>query len=61
MQELGNVADAEMYRTFNMGIGMVVISAAPDAAAISSHLRERGHSCYEIGRVVEGQRQVSIS
>lgn len=61
MQELGSVPDAEMYRTFNMGVGMVIICDASDAAAIRSHLQERGHSCYEIGRVVEGHREVTIA
>jgi phosphoribosylformylglycinamidine cyclo-ligase len=62
MQELGSVSDQEMYRTFNMGVGMVVICEAHDAEAIKAHLqRERNCSCYEIGRVVEGNREVSIT
>ena len=60
MQEIGQVADAEMYRTFNMGVGMVIIAAASDAAAIHSHINERGNECYEIGRVTEGTREVLI-
>jgi phosphoribosylformylglycinamidine cyclo-ligase len=61
MQELGHIADAEMYRTFNMGVGMVIVCATDDVEAIKSHLRERSQPCYEIGRVVEGARQVSIA
>ncbi|HEX8143468.1 MAG TPA: phosphoribosylformylglycinamidine cyclo-ligase [Pyrinomonadaceae bacterium] len=61
MQELGHVSDTEMYRTFNMGVGMVIICDAKDADAIKSHLRERSHACYEIGRVIAGQREVSIT
>jgi phosphoribosylformylglycinamidine cyclo-ligase len=60
MQELGQIADAEMYRTFNMGVGMVIICAPEDAPAIKAHLSERGESCYEIGRVEEGNREVLI-
>ena len=60
MQELGHVTDAEMFRTFNMGVGMVIISSAQDAGTITSHLAERGESVYEIGRVVEGNREVMI-
>jgi phosphoribosylformylglycinamidine cyclo-ligase len=60
MQEIGRVEDAEMYRTFNMGVGMVIICAAPDAPAIQAHLAGRGDACYEIGRVEEGNREVSI-
>jgi phosphoribosylformylglycinamidine cyclo-ligase len=60
MQEIGKIADAEMYRTFNMGVGMVIICAAGDAAAIKAHLTTRGEACYEIGRVQEGNREVTI-
>ncbi len=60
MQKLGNVADAEMFRTFNMGVGMVIVCAPADAEAIKSHLTERGEAVYEIGRVTEGNREVVI-
>ncbi len=60
MQEIGQITDAEMYRTFNMGVGMVVICAPEDAARIKAHLSERGEACYEIGRVEEGNREVLI-
>ncbi len=60
MQKLGNVADAEMFRTFNMGVGMVIVSAQQDAEAIKAHLEERGEAVYEIGRVTEGNREVVI-
>jgi phosphoribosylformylglycinamidine cyclo-ligase len=61
MQELGSVEDAEMYRTFNMGVGMVVVCASDDKQTISDHLREQGFLSYEIGRVLEGNREVAIS
>lgn len=61
MQELGSVADAEMYRTFNMGVGMVIVCAEDDKQAISDHLRGLGFTSYEIGRVLEGNREVLIS
>ena len=60
LQEIGSVPEAEMYRTFNMGVGMVIIAAAQDAAAIQSHMHARGEACYEIGRVAEGNREVSL-
>ena len=60
MQRIGNVEDAEMYRTFNMGIGMVVVCAKPDAAAVTAQVRARGFNCFEIGRVREGARNVVI-
>jgi phosphoribosylformylglycinamidine cyclo-ligase len=61
MQEIGNVPESEMYRTFNMGAGMVIVCAAANSQQIRKHFAERGEELYEIGRVVEGNREVSIS
>ncbi|MFN2456420.1 MAG: AIR synthase-related protein, partial [Pyrinomonadaceae bacterium] len=58
MQKLGSVTEAEMYRTFNMGVGMVIVTSKSDAGVVKSHLQQPGEQVYEIGRVVEGQREV---
>lgn len=60
MQQIGNVAEAEMYRTFNMGVGMVVATSPADKDAVESHLQQQGVRVYQIGRVTEGNREVSI-
>ena len=60
MRELGNVSESEMYRTFNMGVGMVIVCSTDDAEAIASHLRTHGEAVYEIGNVVAGNREVLI-
>lgn len=60
LRDLGNVTDSEMYRTFNMGVGMVIVCAREDVAAINGHLSNIDNPCYEIGEVVEGNRTVSI-
>jgi phosphoribosylformylglycinamidine cyclo-ligase len=56
MQKLGNVEDKEMYRTFNMGIGMIVIVSKEDLDAITPQLP----GSFEIGKVVAGSFPVSI-
>lgn len=61
MQEIGNVPEAEMYRTFNMGVGMVIICARKNAEAIKSHFRTLDQPCFSIGRVVPGQQEVRFS
>ena len=58
MQEIGDVSESEMYRTFNMGIGMVIICAKSDAEAIKTHLKSVNQQCYEIGHVIDGERGV---
>jgi phosphoribosylformylglycinamidine cyclo-ligase len=58
---IGNVPDQEMYRTFNMGIGMVVVTEAKEVARLRSHFEELGEASYDIGCVVEGARSVTLS
>ena len=60
MQKLGNVSEAEMYRTFNMGVGMVIVCAPQDRQTITLHLSDRTAKCFEVGRVVEGDRHVRL-
>jgi phosphoribosylformylglycinamidine cyclo-ligase len=60
LQQIGNVAETEMYRTFNMGVGMVIVTSRSDADAVKSHLKQRDEQVFEIGRVVEGQRFVKL-
>jgi phosphoribosylformylglycinamidine cyclo-ligase len=52
LRNAGNVADAEMHRVFNCGIGMVVVVAAADAARAKALLAEAGETVHEIGTVV---------
>ena len=60
LARIGNVPEKEMYRTFNMGIGMIVVTSGDQAAVVRAHLDARGEAHYDIGRIVEGDRSVSI-
>lgn len=51
LQRSGNVADAEMFRTFNCGMGMVVCVAADDALAAIEHLTAQGEDARLIGHI----------
>ncbi len=52
--EGGPVARDEMFRTFNMGIGMILVVSPAAAESVSSSLRARGEACYRIGELVAG-------
>jgi phosphoribosylformylglycinamidine cyclo-ligase len=51
LQAHGNVADAEMHRVFNCGIGMVLVVAERDAARAAERLRAAGETVYRIGAI----------
>lgn len=58
IREYGEVSDAEMLRTYNMGVGLAIVAAAADAERIAEHVRSTGHDCYAIGEIVSGKRRV---
>ena len=60
LQRAGNIDAAEMYRTFNCGIGMVVIVPADRAAAAAEFLTAHGETAAIIGSVRAGGRGVHI-
>ena len=51
LQKAGNVADGEMHRVFNCGIGMCVVVAEQDAEPALAHLRAAGEAALKIGRI----------
>ena len=51
LQEAGNIAANEMYRTFNCGIGMVVCVPADQAAAATEFLVSQGETVYTLGHI----------
>ncbi len=59
MRNIGDVAEPEMYRTFNMGIGLVIILPASETEKVKALLKEK-ISVYEIGAVVPGNKAVNI-
>jgi phosphoribosylformylglycinamidine cyclo-ligase len=58
IQEGGNVSEEEMRRTFNLGIGMILVASRPAARRIILHLRRKGEKVPVIGGVVRGRRRV---
>ncbi len=57
LQEWGNVPWKEMYRTFNMGVGMVLVFGADEADAVRAHLKANNEKFYELGSIIPGRKQ----
>lgn len=60
LQKWGQVEWREMYRTFNMGIGMILVVPENQAEDIVANLAERGEKSYVIGRVTAGKKEVTL-
>ncbi len=61
LQRAGSVDEHEMFRAFNMGIGMVLITEAANADTLLSRLSAAGERAWIAGEIVAGERMVSLS
>jgi phosphoribosylformylglycinamidine cyclo-ligase len=64
IKEIGNVEEKEMFRVFNMGIGMMIIVAEKESQAVLERLEVLGEKAYQIGFIEkkeDKQEQVLIS
>ena len=59
LQKIGNVPQDEMLRTFNMGIGMILVVPAKKFKKAQTILDRCGEKAYTIGRVVKGEKRVT--
>lgn len=58
VQKGGEIDELEMYRTFNMGLGMAAVLAKSEAGKAAGLLRKMGENIFEVGEVREGKRGV---
>lgn len=61
LQELGSVSDAEMYRTFNMGVGFVLVVARDSAQHALQILEDTDETVIQLGRITRGKERVSLA
>ncbi|HSC23575.1 MAG TPA: phosphoribosylformylglycinamidine cyclo-ligase [Casimicrobiaceae bacterium] len=64
LQRSGNVADDEMHRVFNCGLGMVLAVAAKDVSRAIASLAAHGEKAYDVGEIVarrDGEAQAIVA
>ena len=61
MQKIGNVDQDEMLRTFNMGLGMLIVVPAKKFKKAETLLERAGEKFYCVGRIIKGERKVMYS
>ena len=60
LQRSGGVDDREMFRAFNMGVGMVAVTASADADSVVERLEAKGERAWIAGRITAGEREVTL-
>jgi len=60
IKKFGNVSEADMFNTFNMGIGMVIIADSEVSGELTAYLNEIGEKAYLIGEIEKGEGQIHI-
>jgi phosphoribosylformylglycinamidine cyclo-ligase len=60
VQSHGRIEDEEMFLTFNMGVGMIVVVAADVASRVVAALEQAGERAWVIGALAEGPREVTL-
>jgi phosphoribosylformylglycinamidine cyclo-ligase len=60
LQGAGDVAEDEMFRTFNMGIGYLLVVPPSRAAGVTAALSTAGESVHALGEIVSGERGVEL-
>ena len=60
LQKKGGIPERDMFNTYNMGVGMVVIVAPGDADKALEVLKESGEDAYVIGKVAKGEDKIII-
>ncbi len=61
LQKLGNVPQEEMLRTFNMGLGMLLVVPSAKFKKVQTVLERAGEKAFTVGRIVKGERKVIYS
>ncbi len=61
LQHLGNVSQEEMLRTFNMGLGMLLVIPSAKFKKVQTVLERIGEKAYTVGRITKGERKVTYS
>jgi phosphoribosylformylglycinamidine cyclo-ligase len=58
IRKMGDVEDADMLRTFNMGVGMTIVAKETGIKKIRKHLLDKGCNSYVIGEIAKGEKKV---
>ncbi|MFH0930879.1 MAG: phosphoribosylformylglycinamidine cyclo-ligase [Candidatus Zixiibacteriota bacterium] len=61
IQRIGNLETEEIFRVFNMGVGLILVVSKNNVEKIKKELEKSGEKVFEIGKVVSGKRKVILT
>jgi len=61
IRDRGGIGEREMFRTFNMGVGMALVTSAADAAGAVARFARLGQKAWVIGHIEKGTREVILA
>ncbi|MSU73564.1 phosphoribosylformylglycinamidine cyclo-ligase [Candidatus Kaiserbacteria bacterium] len=61
LKKFGNLEDADMLRTFNMGVGITAVVRKEFAEEAMAHIKSQGVEAYEVGTITEGNKTVQFT
>jgi phosphoribosylformylglycinamidine cyclo-ligase len=59
IRDNGNISDDEMLRTFNCGVGLILVTSQKDKKEVMRHIAQT-YDCYEIGSIKKGDTKVAF-
>ncbi|MDF1544782.1 MAG: AIR synthase-related protein, partial [bacterium] len=60
LREIGNIDPVDIYRSFNMGIGYILVVPAESADSVSAAIKGMGEEVYRIGEIKSGPKEVRL-
>ncbi len=60
IQKAGNIKSEEMFKVFNMGIGLILVVPKKEAAKIRNQLNRSGENVFRIGEIISGKKEVKL-
>ena len=61
LKKTANIDEKEMLRTFNLGVGLTVVAKKEHAKDIIKHMKSHKINAYEIGTIVKGNKEVTVT
>ena len=60
IQKIGEISEEEMYRTFNMGVGFIIVTSPEYSEKVKNIGNKIGYNLYEIGKIIKSKKNIKV-